>query len=221
MADADVRDPAIARSAMSKASWRIFPLLGVGYLIAYMVRLGVVASLASILVRSAGVRRMLLREERTLPQRFRLALAFAIVFGAGVATRIATRGAYKAVDLGLEGCLLAGILGGYFTGLIAGVLTSLPAMFFSEEYLTLPLLAAFGVLGGLIRDNTTKGSSGLPFLSEIPIIGALFGTKDDSKKRTELIVLLTPRVLRTTEDAETATQQLIEKLKATKPLLPK
>jgi general secretion pathway protein D len=75
-------------------------------------------------------------------------------------------------------------------------------------------------LGGLIRDTSTVGSSGVPFLSQIPILGALFGDKQDDKKRTELLVLLTPRVLRNTEDANNATSELIEKLQATKPLVP-
>jgi two-component system LytT family sensor kinase len=55
------------------------------------------------------------------------------------------------VDLGLEGSLLAGILGGYVTGLISGVLISIPAML-NGEYLSMPLLAFVGVFGGLLRD---------------------------------------------------------------------
>ena len=119
-------------------------------LVTLLVKLGVVASLASILVRSSGVKRMLLRETRTMHQRLQLALWFAAIFGAGVATRVAT-GGYKAVDLGLEGCLLAGILGGYFTGLLSGVMISIPAMI-GQEFMTMPLLAGVGVMGGLIRD---------------------------------------------------------------------
>ena len=57
-------------------------------------------------------------------------------------------GSYQAVDLGLEGSLLAGLLGGYVTGLISGILISIPAMI-HREYLTMPLLAGLGVLGGL------------------------------------------------------------------------
>ncbi|MEO7653826.1 MAG: histidine kinase [Bryobacteraceae bacterium] len=121
-----------------------------GYLVTLLVKVGVVASLASILVRSAGVKRMLLREMRTLRQRLSLSVWFAAVFGAGVATRVVT-GSYLAVDLGLEGSLLSGILGGYFTGLISGVIISLPAMF-AGEYLAMPLLAGIGVMGGLVRD---------------------------------------------------------------------
>src|SRR5438094_442685 len=120
-------------------------------LVTLLVKLGVVASLASILTRSSGVKRTLLRETRTLGQTFRFALWFAAIFGAGAATRVATK-SYHAGDLGLEGSLLAGILGGYVTGLVSGILISLPAMLVSHEYLTMPLLAAVGVMGGLLRD---------------------------------------------------------------------
>lgn len=51
------------------------------------------------------------------------------------------------------------------------------------------------VLGGLIRDNTSNNQSGLPGLSKIPGIGALFGATEKSIDRTELLVVLTPRVL--------------------------
>jgi len=120
------------------------------YLLTLLLKLGVVTSLASILVRSNSFKRMLMQEQRTLNQRLVLALSFAAIFGAGVATRVILP-AYKAVDLGLEASLLAGILSGYVTGLVAGVLISLPAMF-NGELLTMPLLAAVGVLGGLLRD---------------------------------------------------------------------
>lgn len=120
------------------------------HLVILLVKLAVAASLASILVRFAVLRRGLLREERTLIQRLELAFGFSAIFGAGVGTRIVT-GVYKAVDLGLEGCFLAGILGGYITGLVSGVLISLPAML-AGEYLSMPLFAGVGVLGGLLRD---------------------------------------------------------------------
>src|SRR5438046_2815968 len=119
-------------------------------LVTLLVKLGVVASLASILTRSSGMKRTLLRELRTLNQRLRFSLWFAGIFGAGVWTRVATK-SYLAGDLGLEGSLLAGILGGYVTGLLSGVLISLPAML-SGEFLSMPLLAAVGVMGGLLRD---------------------------------------------------------------------
>ncbi|HVN03904.1 MAG TPA: histidine kinase [Bryobacteraceae bacterium] len=119
-------------------------------LLTLLVKLGVVASLASILVRWSAVKRMLMRENRTLAQRMKLSLWFSAVFGASVATRV-VMSSYRAVDLGLEGSLLAGLLGGYVTGLASGIMISIPAMI-HREYLTMPLLAGLGVLGGLLRD---------------------------------------------------------------------
>jgi two-component system LytT family sensor kinase len=65
--------------------------------------------------------------------------------------RVLTHNDYAAVDLGLEGSLVMGMLGGYITGLMSGVLISIPAMF-NGELMSMPLLAAVGVLGGLLRD---------------------------------------------------------------------
>lgn len=56
------------------------------------------------------------------------------------------------------------------------------------------------VLGGLIRDNTTTGKSGLPLLQDLPLLGNLFGTNSSNTARTELLVVITPRVVRTDED---------------------
>jgi len=51
-------------------------------------------------------------------------------------------------------------------------------------------------LGGLITDSKSNDTSGLPWLSKIPVLGWLFGTKDVSHDRTELIAFLRPRVIR-------------------------
>ena len=51
------------------------------------------------------------------------------------------------------------------------------------------------VLGGLIRENATDSSGGIPFLHSLPLIGGLFGTVEDSTRRTELLVIITPRAL--------------------------
>ncbi len=120
------------------------------HFITLLVKLGVVASLASFLVRFPALRVLLMREVRTLNQRLQLAMWFSGVFGAGVAIRVIIRG-YEAVDLGLEGSLLAGVIGGYATGLVSGILISIPAMF-NHEYLSLPVFAGLGVMGGLLRD---------------------------------------------------------------------
>ncbi len=120
-------------------------------LVVLLLRLAVAASLASILVRFTAFQRMLMREERTLIQRVKLALACSLFYGAGVATRVFTRG-YQAVDLGLEGSLVCGMVGGYVSGLLSGVLISIPAVFFNGELMSMPLFAGVGVLGGLLRD---------------------------------------------------------------------
>jgi two-component system, LytTR family, sensor kinase len=119
-------------------------------LVILLVKLAVAASLASFLTRFGWFQRMLMREERMLSQRVQMALVCAVIFGAGVATRVMTDG-YQAVDLGLEGSLVMGMLGGYVTGLLAGVVISVPAMLHGET-MTMLLLAAVGVMGGLLRD---------------------------------------------------------------------
>jgi general secretion pathway protein D len=69
------------------------------------------------------------------------------------------------------------------------------------------------VLGGLIRDNSTSGKTGLPGLHEIPILGHLFGTTANSSNRTELIVIITPRVVRSPQDVREIGQDLKERMK--------
>ncbi len=120
------------------------------HLITLFVRLGVMAALASFLVRSVRLRKLLMLESRTLVQRFQLALWVAFVFASGVALRISQR-SYEAADLGFEASLLTGLVGGYVAGMTAGVMIAIPAMF-AHEYLSLPLFALIGVAGGLLRD---------------------------------------------------------------------
>ena len=74
-------------------------------------------------------------------------------------------------------------------------------------------------LGGLIKDSKTRGSSGLPYLSEIPVIGGLFGTKDNKVNRTELIVLITPHVIDNLQKARAVTDELRRKLPELQTLL--
>jgi general secretion pathway protein D len=51
-------------------------------------------------------------------------------------------------------------------------------------------------LGGLITENISRSRSGVPGLAKIPLLGALFRDTHDTKTRTELILLITPRVMR-------------------------
>lgn len=51
-------------------------------------------------------------------------------------------------------------------------------------------------LGGLITENVSKNRSGVPYLSKVPVLGSLFRDSNDTRTRTELILLITPRVMR-------------------------
>ena len=119
-----------------------------------LVKLAAMASIASVLARSNRFKNLLMGETRTLNQRVALSLWLSGAFAVSVAIRVFGSKSYPAADLGLEGSLLAGILGGYVTGLASGVLISLPAMLNPSggEQMTMPLLAAVGVLGGMLRD---------------------------------------------------------------------
>jgi general secretion pathway protein D len=61
------------------------------------------------------------------------------------------------------------------------------------------------LLGGLIQQINSDNGQGVPLLSDIPILGKLFGSTGKSKSRTELIVLITPRVITDSDDAKQIT----------------
>ena len=56
------------------------------------------------------------------------------------------------------------------------------------------------VIGGLITDNTTRNVSGVPFLSDIPLLGYLFSDTTKDKQRDELIIMIQPSVIETDAD---------------------
>ncbi len=70
------------------------------------------------------------------------------------------------------------------------------------------------VLGGLIFDFTTKQRQGLPLLSSLPIIGPLFGTTDNEEQRTELVMLITPRLVQNRYEAKQVTDEVRRRLRA-------
>ncbi|MEP2990032.1 MAG: type II secretion system secretin GspD [Parasphingorhabdus sp.] len=74
-------------------------------------------------------------------------------------------------------------------------------------------------LGGLIRNRQTKQKSGIPLLSQIPIIGGLFGRDVETGSRTELIILITPTVIRSPEEIKNTVDALIDGLDLTRPLI--
>jgi general secretion pathway protein D len=73
-------------------------------------------------------------------------------------------------------------------------------------------------LGGLIKDTRDNERSGIPVLSDLPLIGPLFRTTTKSRGRTELLVLLTPSVVRSPEEARRVTDELRERLQNVRPL---
>jgi general secretion pathway protein D len=70
------------------------------------------------------------------------------------------------------------------------------------------------VLGGLIRENDTTGRNGVPLLSAIPVVGALFGNHTNNNNRTELLVLMTPRALEDDDALRSASAEMRQRMRA-------
>lgn len=66
------------------------------------------------------------------------------------------------------------------------------------------------VLGGLIRENNSSKDTQVPFLGGIPGLGKLFSSESKSTSRTELIVLITPRIIANSSDIDDIKQLFIE-----------
>jgi general secretion pathway protein D len=69
------------------------------------------------------------------------------------------------------------------------------------------------VLGGLIKENSGRTNEGLPYLRNIPVLGWAFGSQGKSLSRTELVVMITPSVVSTLDEARDVTQEYRNKLK--------
>jgi general secretion pathway protein D len=74
------------------------------------------------------------------------------------------------------------------------------------------------LLGGLIKQNDTTTDTGIPGLNRIPVFGRLFGTTNRSRARTELIVLITPRVITNGDEAKQVTDEYQRKFESLRPL---
>lgn len=68
------------------------------------------------------------------------------------------------------------------------------------------------VLGGLIKEDNIYNRYGVPLLHEIPLIGPLFGSTTRNKDKNELVVLITPRVVNSRQDARSITDEFRRKL---------
>ena len=69
------------------------------------------------------------------------------------------------------------------------------------------------VLGGLIRENAANNENGVPWLSQAPLIGPLFGTTEKTRDRTELLVIITPRALYNDEELRQVSDEMRERIR--------
>jgi general secretion pathway protein D len=82
------------------------------------------------------------------------------------------------------------------------------------------------VLGGLVSRENDRNRSGIPFLSSIPILGALFGSTKNVDNNTELFLFLTPHIVMTDEEVDRIRKEIeqhsdmLKDGEATKMLIP-
>ena len=87
---------------------------------------------------------------------------------------------------------------------------------FSNRQITTKLAVRSGesiVMGGLIKDRASTSDSGIPLLKDIPIIGKAFSRTSQSTGRTELLLVVTPRVVRTDIDVREVSDELRDRLR--------
>ena len=122
-------------------------------LVTLLVKLGVMASIASLLGRFEAFKRLLQREELTLTEKWIFALFAGMLLSTGVGIRILLN--YNAADLSLSGTLLIGLLAGPIAGAAVGLMVGAPAIGHGE-FIALPLGVLYGVAGGIVRDLCRK-----------------------------------------------------------------
>ncbi|MEA3385307.1 MAG: type II secretion system secretin GspD, partial [Thermodesulfobacteriota bacterium] len=69
------------------------------------------------------------------------------------------------------------------------------------------------IIGGLMKTTKIKGRSGIPFLKDLPVLGYLFGWRSYTDDKTELLMTITPHVIRSEEQADALTQEFSQKVK--------
>ena len=74
------------------------------------------------------------------------------------------------------------------------------------------------LLAGLIQDGTTRGSSGLPGLTRIPVLGALFGRQSSNQSRTEVVILITATIMRNQQELRSLTDDYSRRFRAMEPM---
>jgi len=118
-----------------------------------VVKLAVMAALATMLVRYRRFRHILIFERRALPDRMTFALSLGIPLTAGVVARLLLN--YNAADLTLEGSFLAGLIAGPYAGATVGAMMGLPPLGIGE-WGALPFAVGCGFAGGGLRELCPK-----------------------------------------------------------------
>ncbi len=77
------------------------------------------------------------------------------------------------------------------------------------------------LIGGLMRTDKTKTQTGIPFLSQIPLLGYLFRSTSDTFTKSELIILITPHVVGSPEEGQAITEKFKGRVEKLEPLLKK
>lgn len=118
-----------------------------------VVKLAVMAALATMLVRYRRFRHILIFERRDWRDRLTFVLALGLPLTLGVAVRLLLN--YKAADLTLEGAFLVGLVAGPYAGAIVGVMVGLPPLA-NAEFIALPFAVGCGFAGGGLRELCPK-----------------------------------------------------------------
>lgn len=74
------------------------------------------------------------------------------------------------------------------------------------------------IIAGLIKTTGSKATGGLPVLSRLPLIGGLFGSRNTRNDRSELVVLITPTVVRNPTELNKLTDEYGRRVRALEPL---
>ena len=118
-----------------------------------VVKLAVMAALATMLVRYRRFRHILIFERRGWTDRLLLAMALGLPLTAGVASRLLLN--YNAADLTLEGAFVVGLIAGPYAGAIVGAVVGLPPLA-NGEFIALPFAIGCGFAGGGLRELCPK-----------------------------------------------------------------
>jgi len=73
-------------------------------------------------------------------------------------------------------------------------------------------------LGGLISEQDSQGRSGVPYLSRVPFIGPLFGSRNRQTNRSETLVMITPTVVHSAVDLQRISEELEDEFSSVPPL---